>query len=162
MRLRTAAAACALAALTALPPAGAALAQTDRGCADFDLREEAQRFFEQQSGDPSRLDADGDRQACENLPSAGGGTSGPDGTPGPGDTSGTHRPESTPGPDGTDGTDGASAPSGAVDAGGGGTAGDPGDTAPALALAAGLGLAAGGAVLVRRRRGASGPEGKGS
>ncbi|MFD1832303.1 excalibur calcium-binding domain-containing protein [Streptomyces desertarenae] len=154
MRLRTAAAACALAVLGPLPAAGAALAQTDRDCADFRTEQEAQRFFEQESGDPSHLDADDDGAACEALPSGGGASPGSDG---PGETSGTARPG---GP--ATGEDGAPAPHGAVDAGGGGASGDPGDAAPALALAAGLGLAAGGAVLARRRRRASGSAEKGA
>jgi micrococcal nuclease len=40
----------------------------DRDCSDFSTRAEAQSFFEAAGpGDPHRLDADGDRLACESL-----------------------------------------------------------------------------------------------
>ena len=41
----------------------------DRDCGDFKTRREAQRFFNAAGrGDPHRLDADRDGQACELLP----------------------------------------------------------------------------------------------
>ncbi len=41
----------------------------DRDCSDFETQAEAQRFFEEAGpGDPHRLDADGDGEACESLP----------------------------------------------------------------------------------------------
>jgi hypothetical protein len=41
----------------------------DRDCGDFKTRREAQRFFNAAGrGDPHRLDADNDGQACELLP----------------------------------------------------------------------------------------------
>jgi micrococcal nuclease len=36
-------------------------------CSDFDSQEQAQRYFESVSGDPSGLDGDGNGQACESL-----------------------------------------------------------------------------------------------
>lgn len=62
MRLRTFSAAALLAAATAVPLAGTAFAQ-DRDCADFASQADAQAAL--QPGDPERLDADDDGQACE-------------------------------------------------------------------------------------------------
>ncbi|MEE1941990.1 excalibur calcium-binding protein [Streptomyces sp. TRM 70361] len=143
MRLRTAAAACALAALTLPPMAGTAWSQPDLDCADFESREAAQRVLDGQDGDPYGLDADDDGRACEALPSEGGDR---------GEIGDALTPEDRDG--------GAGTPGGSVDAGGGGTA--PGDIAPALSVAAALGLAAGGAVLVRRRRTAAGSVDRGA
>lgn len=55
---------------------GAALAQPaaafiDRDCSDFATHRQAQRYFKKHGGprhDPSRLDADHDGIACEDLP----------------------------------------------------------------------------------------------
>lgn len=63
MHLRTFAAATIVAAAVSLPLAGTALA-ADRDCADFASQAEAQAAY--QPGDPERLDADDDGQACEN------------------------------------------------------------------------------------------------
>ena len=62
MRLRTFAAAITVAVVAALPLAGTAFA-ADRDCADFASQAEAQAAL--QPGDPERLDADDDNQACE-------------------------------------------------------------------------------------------------
>ncbi|HEY9661505.1 MAG TPA: thermonuclease family protein [Allocoleopsis sp.] len=45
-----------------------ACATTDCDCRDFRTQAEAQRFFDSLSGDPHRLDRDGDRRVCEALP----------------------------------------------------------------------------------------------
>jgi hypothetical protein len=71
-----------VAALVLAPPA---LAQEDEfDCADFASQEEAQAVLDQDTSDPSGLDADSDGIACEELPTAGdgtdGGTNGGDGT----------------------------------------------------------------------------------
>ncbi|WP_199185578.1 LPXTG cell wall anchor domain-containing protein [Streptomyces carminius] len=157
MRLRTAAAACALAALTPLPTAGTAWSQPDLDCADFESREAAQRVLDGQDGDPYGLDADDDGRACESLSSEGGdrGEVGDPLTPEDRDVDEDGDVDG----DG-DGDGGAGIPGGSVDAGDGGTA--PGDIGPALSVAAGLGLAAGGAVLVRRRRTAAGSADRGA
>ncbi|MBP2368920.1 excalibur calcium-binding domain-containing protein [Pseudonocardia parietis] len=62
MRLRTFSAAALLAAAATIPLAGVAFAQ-DRDCADFATQADAQAAL--QPGDPERLDADDDGQACE-------------------------------------------------------------------------------------------------
>lgn len=137
MRLRTAAAAGALAVTAPMGLAQIAQAQPDRDCADFDSQAAAQETFDRQTGDPFNLDADDDGRACE----AGGGA-GTDTEAGPDTEDGTGAAED----------DAAEAPRGSVQAGDGGAAADPGDVAPAVAVAAGLGLAAGGTVLTLRRR----------
>lgn len=43
-------------------------ADGDYNCGDFDTQEQAQYVLEDTSGDPHRLDADGDGVACETLP----------------------------------------------------------------------------------------------
>lgn len=67
---RTAALALALAALAVAILAAPAAAFQDRDCADFKNHRQAQRYFKQHGGpkhDPSRLDADHDGIACEDL-----------------------------------------------------------------------------------------------
>lgn len=73
-RLLLLAASCMAAALVFAP---AAMAQVDYDCSDFATQEEAQAFY---SGD---LDADGDGQACDSLPSGGGSTASPDSSASP-------------------------------------------------------------------------------
>lgn len=131
MRLRTAAAAGALAIAAPLTLAGVSQAQEDMDCKDFGSQQEAQSTFDQESGDPHNLDADNDGKACEEWTGSGQPSHGHEGD--------------------TGGEDGTEAPEGSVDAGGGGAAGDPGSVGPALAVAAGIGVAAGGTVLARRR-----------
>ncbi len=46
-------------------------AAVDYDCADFAWQEDAQAVFDRYPGDPHGLDADGDRIACESLPSRG-------------------------------------------------------------------------------------------
>ena len=71
MRLRTTAAA------TALATAGLTLALTgtasaaDLDCSDFATRAEAQAVLDADRSDPNGLDRDGDGVACESLPSGG-------------------------------------------------------------------------------------------
>lgn len=54
-------------------------------CADFDTQEEAQTEYD---SDPSGLDADGDGEACEELPSGGGA---PDPSPSPSSSLGQYQ-----------------------------------------------------------------------
>ena len=71
MRLRTSAAA------TALATAGLTLALTgtasaaDLNCSDFRTQGEAQAVLDADRTDPNRLDQDGDGIACESLPAGG-------------------------------------------------------------------------------------------
>lgn len=44
------------------------LVDGDYNCGNFDTQEQAQYVLEETSGDPHRLDADGDGVACETLP----------------------------------------------------------------------------------------------
>lgn len=67
MRLRTVTLPVIAAALAILPLAGLASAQPgDRDCADFSSQAEAQEALDATVGDPERLDANGNGQACEN------------------------------------------------------------------------------------------------
>ncbi len=63
-------------------------AQRDLDCDDFATQEEAQANLNANPSDPNNLDTDEDGNACENLPSGGGTTSG-------GTTAGTSRMPST-------------------------------------------------------------------
>ncbi len=63
-------------------------AQRDLDCDDFATQEEAQANLDADPSDPNNLDTDDDGNACENLPSGGGTTSG-------GTTAGTRRMPST-------------------------------------------------------------------
>ncbi len=65
MRLRTFTASLVVAAAATLPLAGVATAQPDRDCPDFSSQAEAQAAL--RTGDPERLDKDGDGQACEDY-----------------------------------------------------------------------------------------------
>ncbi|SDP10122.1 Excalibur calcium-binding domain-containing protein [Klenkia soli] len=71
MRLRTTAAA------TALATAGLTLALTgtasaaDLNCSDFATRDQAQAVLDADRSDPNGLDRDGDGVACESLPTGG-------------------------------------------------------------------------------------------
>jgi len=66
MRLRTFTVSLVAAAAATLPLAGVAAAQTgDRDCVDFSSQQEAQDAL--LPGDPERLDANGNGQACENY-----------------------------------------------------------------------------------------------
>ncbi len=65
MRLRTFTASLVVAAAATLPLAGVATAQPDRDCDDFSSQAEAQAAL--RTGDPERLDKDGDGQACEDY-----------------------------------------------------------------------------------------------
>ncbi|MBW0119279.1 excalibur calcium-binding domain-containing protein [Pseudonocardia abyssalis] len=66
MRPRTFTVSLVAAAAVMLPLAGVAIAQPgDRDCADFSSQEEAQAAL--LPGDPERLDANGNGQACENY-----------------------------------------------------------------------------------------------
>lgn len=66
MRLRTFTVSCLVAAAATLPLAGIAAAQSaDRDCKDFSSQEEAQAAL--LPGDPERLDANVNGQACENY-----------------------------------------------------------------------------------------------
>lgn len=64
MRLRSTAAVAVLGAGLSLPLAGTAVA-ADLDCADFATQAEAQAALVADPGDPNRLDADDDGQACE-------------------------------------------------------------------------------------------------
>ncbi len=70
MRIRTTIAAAALAAGFAVVLPGTASAATDRDCPDFASQAQAQAAHDAVAGDPERLDADGDGQACEDQPYA--------------------------------------------------------------------------------------------
>jgi hypothetical protein len=137
MRIRTLLAAAVLAGAATLPMAGTALA-ADRDCPDFASQEAAQWALESTSGDPERLDADGDGFACEDR-------FGEE----PGD--GTEPADGTTDDAGDSGDDGA-APVGAVAAGGGGTAGGSVGAGP-LAVAGASVLVAGAAFAANRRSG---------
>lgn len=66
MRLRTFTVSLIAAAAATLPLAGVAAAQPgDRDCADFSSQAEAQDALDSRAGDPERLDADDDGEACE-------------------------------------------------------------------------------------------------
>jgi len=110
----------------------AAQAAGDRNCPSFDFQEDAQDFFDENSGSPDNnvdeLDADGDGVACQNLPSR----------------------ES-----GDDEGDDAAAPSGGIDTGLGGTAGERGLSVPGLVGLCLLALS--GALAFARWRPSSGP-----
>jgi hypothetical protein len=68
MRFRSLLAATALAAVATLPLAGVAQAEpTDRDCRDFASQAAAQSALNSKSGDPHRLDADGDGVACDEF-----------------------------------------------------------------------------------------------
>lgn len=123
------------AALLAFP--GTALAQ-DRDCPDFSTQQEAQDAFEEQAGDPERLDADDDNVACESLDD--GGESAP-----ADDASGTQG-EATGGDE-----DSGAAPAGGVETGRGGMAHRTADVASPAGLAGAVLLIAGGVVAHRRR-----------
>jgi hypothetical protein len=61
----------ATAALLAVIAAAPAAAFQDKDCADFNTHKQAQRYYKKHGGpryDPSRLDADHDGIACEDLP----------------------------------------------------------------------------------------------
>jgi Excalibur calcium-binding domain len=64
MRISTVVGALAASAVLLLPLTGVASAQ-DRDCSDFASQSEAQQALDASSGDPERLDADGDGIACE-------------------------------------------------------------------------------------------------
>jgi endonuclease YncB( thermonuclease family) len=67
----------ALLALVALASVAPSAIAADRDCTDFDTQREAQAYFENRGpGDPDRLDADDDGQACDSPPSGGGGGGG--------------------------------------------------------------------------------------
>lgn len=140
--------------------AGPALAQEgDRDCPDFPSQAAAQRVFNQDPSDPERLDADGDRIACE--------TNGP-----PSLAPRAPRPPAatTPRPDpgaGTGSRDGrgrgdngdeqpAPMPVGGVDAGYGGMVEEPFPVAAASVALTGALLTVGGVVVARRRSGERG------
>jgi endonuclease YncB( thermonuclease family) len=61
-----------LVAVLMATPASPALA-ADKDCSDFDTRGQAQQYLT--PGDPHGLDADGDGQACDSLPTGGGNSS---------------------------------------------------------------------------------------
>ena len=131
MRLRTTAAAGVLiTAALSLGFTGTAQA-ADRDCPDFATQAEAQAAFDAVPGDPERLDADNDGQACEDQAYAGVSTSAPAAT-----TTTTSGQVST-------------RPAGAV-AAGDGSAADSGSALPYVV--GGLAFAgAGGAALAARR-----------
>lgn len=111
---------------------GTAAQAADRDCPSFEFQEDAQDFFDENSGSSDsnvdRLDADGNGVACQSLPSR----------------------ES-----GDDAGDDEAAPSGGIDTGLGGTAGERGLSVLGLV---GLGLlAVSGALAFGRRRPSSGP-----
>ncbi len=65
MKIRTLAAAFVVAAAATLSLTGVAAAQPDRDCPDFATQAEAQAALDARTGDPERLDSDGDGIACE-------------------------------------------------------------------------------------------------
>jgi hypothetical protein len=68
---RTAALVLVLGTLAAALAAAPAAAFQDRDCADFNTQRQAQHYYKKHGGprhDPSRLDADHDGLACEDLP----------------------------------------------------------------------------------------------
>lgn len=131
MRLRTAAAAFVLAVATTLPLAGTASAQTgDRDCEDFPTQQEAQAALDAEEGDPERLDADDDGEACETFFDES-------------DANGSD----DDGEDGDDDGQVTTVPRGGVDTGDG-TSADP--TVPALLALGGLSLVGLGAAAAHR------------
>lgn len=61
----------AVAALIAVAATAPAAAFQDKDCADFKTHKQAQHYYKKHGGpkyDPSRLDADHDGKACEDLP----------------------------------------------------------------------------------------------
>jgi hypothetical protein len=74
MIVRTARSAAALAVATLLAAVTALLVlpgiahAKDHNCQDFAYQEDAQAYFDAQSGDPDNLDSNGDGVACESLP----------------------------------------------------------------------------------------------
>lgn len=132
MRIRTLAASAVLAAALGVPLAGVAFAQSaDRDCPDFASQADAQAAL--LPGDPERLDADNDGQACESHEFV---------------ASGSTSASSNSDDDAASTEQVSAKPVGGVEAGDGPVAGSGSDPLP---LAAGV-IAAGGvgAVLVRR------------
>lgn len=132
MRIRTLAASAVLAAGLGIPLAGVAFAQpADRDCPDFAGQADAQAAL--LPGDPERLDADDDGQACESYEYAAAGSTSSSSSSDAGSTEQV-----------------SAKPVGGVEAGDGPVSGTDTGTDP-LPLAAGV-IAAGGvgAVLVRR------------
>ncbi len=126
MKIRTAAASLAVAALATLPLAGVASAQPgDRDCPDFATQAEAQAALDASPTDRERLDRDNDGYACETQ----------FGEPGASPAAPTDRED-----DGDDDGQVAVVPQGAVDTGDGTTATGP---APALLALGGLGVVGG-------------------
>ncbi|MCU1370283.1 MAG: excalibur calcium-binding protein [Ilumatobacteraceae bacterium] len=118
-------AALAAAVLTVAP----ASAQADtKNCGDFASQAAAQAYFDADPSDPSGLDGDGDRYACEST---------------------FGEPSATPGD--TVPTQDAGTPSGGVDTGFGGLSGGD-DSSPAVPLAVGIAAAAIAGAWTRLRR----------
>jgi hypothetical protein len=65
-RIATSTAAVTLALFATLPLAGSASAAEDLDCKDFVNQAAAQAHYDANPSDPDRLDADDDREACEN------------------------------------------------------------------------------------------------
>ena len=135
MRLRSTVAAVVLTAAVTVPMTGTALA-ADRDCKDFATQADAQAAFEAVPGDPERLDANNNGQACEEHPyAATGATAG----------AATTAPRA--------GSQVSARPAGGVAAGDGSAAGTGTDEGgPLPAVLGGLALvAAGGAAVAARR-----------
>lgn len=139
MRLRTFTVSLVAAAAAMLPLAGVALAQPgDRDCADFSSQQEAQDAL--LPGDPERLDANGNGQACENYDYD---SAAPAETTDPVD----EEPAAATGPDEDDDAQVSVVPRGGVDTGDGTSSGSE----PAPALVGGV-LALGVVAAAARRR----------
>lgn len=137
MRIRSTAVAAVLFAGLSVPMAGTAFA-ADRDCPDFASQAEAQAAFDAVPGDPERLDADNDGQACENYTYA----------PVASTSSGSVTVP-TPSTGGTT-SQVATVPAGAVAAGDGSTSTGGGSTLPYVLGGVAL-LGAGGAAVAARR-----------
>jgi hypothetical protein len=140
-RIATSTAAVTLALFATLPLAGSASAAEDLDCKNFVNQAAAQAHYDANPSDPDRLDADDDREACENHDYST--SSGSIGAP-------TSRDE--PASSNRVGARIAAVPRGAVAAGdGSGTGADPEAVAAAtLGGIAAIGVA-GGVFLLRRR-----------
>jgi hypothetical protein len=141
-----------LAGAATFPMAGVALAQ-DRDCPDFTSQQDAQSALDTSPYDDERLDADGDRIACEDHFDDGDGDgSDPDDSSGGHDSDDSDDSSDSSGGSDSDDSDDGEAPVGSVETGGGGTAGGPGAAAP-LALAGASTLVIGGVLVAARRTG---------
>lgn len=129
--------------------AGTAAAQNQFNCTDFSTQQQAQAQLNKDPSDPSRLDADHDGIACEDLPS---GATGSNGTQGSNGSTGAQTPSNSSGSSGGQNSANqgqvSTVPRGAVNTGDGST-----ESSGMVFILGGLALTvAGGGVAVAARR----------